>query len=110
MTTTTQTRFKKHSRRRATTITYLRRQVIPILKQHDVKRAALFGSFARGEDTRRSDLDLVIEFRGAKSLLDLVALKQALEARTRRRVDVLTYGALHPSIRKRILNEQVRIL
>lgn len=88
----------------------LRRQVLPILKQHNVKRAALFGSFARGEETSCSDLDLLIEFKGAKSLLDLVALKQALEAQTRRKVDVLTYRALHPAIRKRILNEQVRLL
>ncbi|MBM3128788.1 MAG: nucleotidyltransferase family protein [Chloroflexi bacterium] len=91
-------------------IASLRRSVLPILKQHDVKRAALFGSFARGEGTRHSDLDLLVEFKGSKSLLDLVALKQALEAKTRKKVDVLTYRALHPLIRERILSEQVSIL
>ncbi|MCI0476419.1 MAG: nucleotidyltransferase family protein [Anaerolineales bacterium] len=84
--------------------------MLPILKQHDVKRAALFGSFARGEGTRHSDLDLLVEFKGSKSLLDLVALKQALEAKTRKKVDVLTYRALHPLVRERILSEQVSIL
>jgi hypothetical protein len=91
-------------------IANLRRRVLPILKQHDVKRAALFGSFARGEGMRHSDLDLLVEFKGNKSLLDLVALKQALEAKTRKKVDVLTYRALHPLIRDRILSEQVSIL
>jgi hypothetical protein len=91
-------------------IANLRRRVLPILKQHDVKRAALFGSFARGEGTHHSDLDLLVEFKGSKSLLDLVALKQALEAKTRKKVDVLTYRALHPLIRDRILSEQVSIL
>jgi predicted nucleotidyltransferase len=88
----------------------IRRKIIPILKEHDVKRAALFGSFARGDETSQSDIDLLIEFRGSKSLFDLVALKQALEAKTHKNVDVLTYRALHPSIRDHILNEQVVLL
>lgn len=91
-------------------IATIRRQVIPILKQHDIKRAALFGSFARGEQTRKSDLDVLVEFRGSKSLLDLVALKQDLENKTGRKVDVLTYHALHSAIHDRILSEQVVLL
>lgn len=101
---------RKNTRRNLRALASLRRQVLPILKQHDVKRAAVFGSFARGEDTYRSDLDLLVEFKGDKSLLDLVALKQALEAKTRRKVDLLTYRALHPMIRKRILSERIEIL
>ncbi len=103
------TRTNRKKRCRAS-IACLRRQVLPILKQYGVRRAAVFGSLARGESTRHSDLDLLIEFKGNKSLLDLVALKQALETRTRRQVDVLTYRALHPALRKRILSEQVIIL
>lgn len=91
-------------------IRHIRRQVVSILRQHDVKRAALFGSFVHGEQTESSDLDFLIEFRGQKSLLDLVALKLDLEEKMRRKVDVLTYRALHPAIRDRILSEQVAIL
>ena len=100
------------SRKRNVTpsITSVRRTVLPILKRHEVKRAALFGSFARGKPTPQSDLDFLIEFRGQKSLLDLVALKLDLEKKTGRKVDVLTYHALHPAIRKQILSEQVAIL
>ncbi len=88
----------------------IRRQVLPVLKQHNIARAALFGSYARGEGTRRSDLDILVEFKGTKSLLDLVDLKYALEQRTGRKVDVLTFRSLHPAIRERILNEQVPLL
>ncbi len=91
-------------------ITRIRRRVIPILKRHDVKRAALFGSFAHGAQTKASDLDFLVEFKGQKSLLDLVALKLDLEEKTGRKVDVLTYRALHPTLRARILSEQVAIL
>ena len=70
-------------------IAVIRLRVLPILKQHNIKRAALFGSFARGEQTRQSDLDVLVEFRGSKSLFDLVALKLDLENKTGRKVDVL---------------------
>ncbi len=88
----------------------LRRRLVPILKEHGVAHAALFGSSARGEATSQSDLDLLVEFKGSKSLLDLVALKLELEEKTGRAVDVLTYRSLHPALRERILNEQVSIL
>ncbi len=88
----------------------LRRTLVPVLKQHDIVRAALFGSFARGEATPDSDLDTLVEFKGEKSLLDLVSLKLDLEARTKRKVDVLTFRALHPAIRERVLDEQITIL
>jgi predicted nucleotidyltransferase len=43
-----------------------------------VKKAAFFGSIVRGESTENSDIDLVIEFEGKKSLLDLAGLKLEL--------------------------------
>jgi predicted nucleotidyltransferase len=84
----------------------LKRQIIPILKQYDVLKAAIFGSVARGEERKNSDLDLLIKFGGQKSLLDLAGLKIALEKTLKRKVDVLTYGSIHPLLRKRILKEQ----
>ncbi len=88
----------------------VKRQVFPVLQRHDIARAAIFGSFARGEIETGSDLDILVEFRGEKSLLDLVALKLDLEEALGRNVDVLTYDGLHPAIRDRILSEQVVIL
>jgi predicted nucleotidyltransferase len=88
----------------------LKTRITHTLRHHDVARAAIFGSFARGDAEESSDLDLLIEFRGEKSLLDLVGLKLELEDSLGRSVDVLTYNALHPAIRDRILKEQVRVL
>lgn len=85
--------------------------VVSILKKNGVKKAALFGSFARGEATKESDIDLLIEFRGKKKdLLDHVSLVQELEEALHRKVDVLTYNYIHPALREQILSEQVRIL
>ncbi len=88
----------------------LRSQLPPVLKQHGIIRAALFGSFARGEAKRDSDLDVLVEFKKWKSLLDLVALKLALEEVTGRKVDVVTYRSLHPRLRERILKDQIIVL
>ena len=88
----------------------LKTRITHTLRHHDVARAAIFGSFARGDAEESSDLDILIEFRGEKSLLDLVGLKLDLEDSLGRSVDVLTYNALHPAIRDRILSEQVRVL
>ena len=75
-----------------------------------MSRAAAFGSIADGTATEASDLDLLVEFTGQKSLLDLVALKLDLEAEISRKVDVLTYRSLNPLIRKKVLKKQVRLL
>lgn len=51
------------------------------------------GSVVRGEATEDSDIDLLVEFEGRKSLLDLVGLKLDLEDTFHREFDVLTYDS-----------------
>jgi len=88
----------------------LRDRIILILQRNDVKRAAVFGSFVRGEQKEGSDIDILVEFKGEKSLLDLAGLKIELEEALNRKVDVLTYNSLHPLLKDRILREQKVIL
>lgn len=88
----------------------IRKKILPILRRYDVRRAAIFGSFVRGENTKDSDIDILVEFKGKKSLLDLAGLKIALEDLLNRQVDVLTYNSLHPLLREIILKEQEVIL
>jgi len=85
-------------------------RIIPVLRKHDVVRAGLFGSFARGDVKKRSDVDILVEFNGRKSLLDLAGLEIELENKLERKVDVLTYNSIHPLLRKRIMKEEVRII
>jgi len=85
-------------------------KILTILKKHDVKRASLFGSIIRDEMSDQSDIDILIEFNGDKSLLDLAALKIELEETLQCKIDVLTYNSLHPLLRNYILAEQVEIL
>jgi len=88
----------------------IRNKIIPVLQRHDVKRAAIFGSFVREDQKEDSDIDILVEFKGEKSLLDLAGLKIELEEILRRKVDVLTYNSLHPLLKDKILQEQKVIL
>jgi predicted nucleotidyltransferase len=97
-------------KRKTRTIEEIKEKVLPILRRHDVLQAAVFGSVARGEATEKSDLDLLVSLPDDKSLLDLVRLELDLEEALGRKVDVLTYAALHRRIRERMLREQVAIL
>lgn len=81
-----------------------------MLRRYGVSKAGLFGSVARGESGGDSDVDIVVEFKGEKSLLDLAGLKIDIEDRLGRRVDVLTYSSIHPLLRERILGEQKVLL
>ena len=88
----------------------LKEKIKGILKANDVIKAALFGSMVRGDYTENSDIDLLIEFKGNKSLIDLVRLQLLLEETCEKKVDLLTYNSLHPLLKDRILEEQVIIL
>ena len=65
----------------------IKKKITPILKSHDVKKAAVFGSVVRGEQNKKSDIDILIEFKkdNDKSLLDFVGLKLDLEEALKRK-------------------------
>ena len=88
----------------------IKEKITPLLRSYGVKRAAFFGSFVRGEERKDSDIDILVEFEGEKSLLDLAGLKIELEELLERKVDVLTYDSNHPLLKDKILEEQKVIL
>lgn len=64
----------------------------------------------RGEESKDSDVDILVEFEREKSLLDLAGLKIELEEILGRKVDILTYNSLHSLPKDRILKEGKVIL
>jgi len=82
----------------------------PILKRHGVIKAGIFGSVARGTETRKSDIDILVKFKGRKSLIDLASLELDLEDNLKKKVDVLTYNSIHPLLKDRIKREEVKII
>lgn len=66
----------------------------PIFRQHGVQKAFLFGSYARGEATESSDVDLKIDGGAIKSMFGLGALYEDLTAALKKPVDLVTTSAL----------------
>jgi len=80
-------------------------RLIDICRQNDVSMVGVFGSMARGEARKKSDIDLLVRFSKRKSLLAVVRLERELSEALGRKVDLLTEGALSPYLRDRILKE-----
>ncbi len=79
--------------------------IVSILTRHGAKRIALFGSYARGETTSESDIDILAEFSDRKSLLDLVGIELELKEALNVKVDLLTRKSISPYLIDRIERE-----
>lgn len=84
----------------------LKFKIIKVLKNQGVIKASIFGSFARGESTKNSDVDILVKLANSKTLLDLVGLKMELEEALDKKVDIMTYNSIHPLLKKNILKDQ----
>ncbi len=74
-------------------------------EQRGVRNIRVFGSFARGEATPDSDIDLVVDFVPGQDGFAFVAYCEDVEKLLGRRVDVVTAKSLNPVIRDRVLAE-----
>lgn len=72
-----------------------------------LKRLAVFGSTARGEDTEASDVDVLVEFEGPPTFDRFMDLKFELEEILGRPVDLVTAAALKPQVRATVEKESV---
>lgn len=66
------------------------------LKDEGARRIAIFGSYARGEEGLKSDIDIIVEFSGRKSLLELVKIERELSEAVGIKVDLLTEKSISP--------------
>ena len=87
------------------------KELKPLLRQKfGVVEIGLFGSVARGDNTEKSDLDLLIKVKREKfSLIDFVSLKNFLEERLNCKVDLVIEKAIKPRLKERILKEAIYV-
>lgn len=87
----------------------LKSKIVRILKQKGIKKASIFGSYARGEQKDNSDIDILIEPPEGMGL-EFVGLNLELEKELGIRVDLISYNGLNRHIKKYILADEVRII
>jgi uncharacterized protein len=86
------------------------RQSKPLLQeQYQITQLGIFGSYARGEQTEESDVDVLIDYDRAPTLFKLVELRDYLSSAIGMKVDIVTQNGLKPRIRERVLSEVVYV-
>jgi predicted nucleotidyltransferase len=84
-------------------------QIVAICAKHGAHNVRVFGSFARGEAKRGSDLDLLVDLESGRGVFGLIELQDDLRGSLPCNVEVLTEGFLSPYFRETVLREAVRL-
>lgn len=89
--------------------TVYRHQILALAEQQGVENIRVFGSVARGEQTRESDVDFLIHVRKGTDLMDVGGLHWRLEEMLSTKVHVVMDGAISPYMKQSILTEAVKL-
>ena len=87
----------------------VKQKIVPVLKAHKVSRAGIFGSYAWGEQKKRSDVDILVEIPDDRSLLEVAGLKGDLEKALRKKVDLVEYELIRKELKKSILKDEISV-
>ena len=93
-----------------TEIEDIKEKIIPLLKKNKVTKAGIFGSYARGEQTKKSDVDILVEVNDNMGLIGFISLKMLIEKAIKRKIDLVEYGSIKKELKKNILNEEIPII
>jgi uncharacterized protein len=86
------------------------RQTFPeITQRFQVKALLLFGSYVKGRQKNKSDLDILVEFIEPPSFFEFLALERFLSELLGVKVDLVMKEALKPVISKRVLGEAIAV-
>ncbi len=88
----------------------IKSKIIKIIIKKGIKKAGIFGSYARGEQKASSDIDILIEPTKEMGFFDIVRIEDELKNNLKKKIDLLTYASIHKLLKERILNEEVRII
>ena len=88
-------------------------EVLNIIKEHKkflevrykVKEIGVFGSVVRGEQKKRSDIDVLVDFYEVPDLLEFLNLERYLEGLLREKIDLVRKPVVRKELKKKILSE-----
>ena len=80
-------------------------KLVQMLKNQGARKIAVFGSYARSTEKPGSDIDVIVEFSGRKSLLELVRMQRELSEALGIKVDLLTEKSISPYLINTIRRE-----
>ena len=82
------------------------RELMPVLREkYAVETLEVFGSYVRGEQTDKSDVDVLVTFKKAYSLWELIDVERFLRRKLHVRVDLVPKDGVKSALQDRILSE-----
>ena len=70
----------------------------------------IFGSYARGEENEKSDLDILIDFETKVNLLELIGIEQEISELLGIKVDLITLRSVNASLKSYIESDLIRLI
>ena len=95
------------------TVEDIRERISPVCAKYGIRQAYLFGSYARGEATEKSDVDIRIEKgvnKNLETLLQVSGFRLKLEDALQKKVDLITLlpqQSLYDIFRNKVLKEEI---
>ena len=84
--------------------------ILDYLMGYDPEFIGLFGSYAREEQTKKSDIDILVNFRNSISLLKLIHLENELSEKLGIKVDLITGGSIKNKRIKESIERDLQII
>ena len=78
-------------------------------KRYNVKELGIFGSYARGQQKKSSDVDILVKFKPNASLFDFVGLGNYLEEKLKIKVDVVSERGIRPELKSNIIKGVLKV-
>ena len=92
------------------TIKQIKTRIMPIMERHGIKNVYLFGSYARGEANRNSDVDIYCDGGDVNTLWKHSAFEEELSEALGKEVDVITIGSeMHDYFRQQLEEDMIKI-
>lgn len=78
-----------------------------VSRKYKVSEIGIFGSFVRGDQKKRSDIDILVDFYEIPDLFKFIELEEHLRKLLRKKVDLVDKKGIRPELKDRILKEVV---
>jgi uncharacterized protein len=78
-------------------------------RKYHISKIGIFGSYARGEETAESDIDILVEYEKSPGFFEFLDLEESLEKILNKKIDLVTKPALKEIIKNEILDEVIYV-
>ncbi|MBU6431283.1 MAG: nucleotidyltransferase family protein [Patescibacteria group bacterium] len=83
----------------------MKNKISPVLKKYGIKRAAVFGSVSRGDDSPKSDVDIMVSLGKPMGMFAYMGLVREIEKKLDRKVDLVTENSINKFVRPYIQSD-----